>query len=68
MVQLNKVANVSEWGSNPGYMGSAPDEVKTTFRFIALLRQLKLIGTQVLIASTMKNKIAKMVLNRILDP
>lgn len=42
--------------------------VKSTFRLLAALRSLKLIGTEVFKAATVNNKVAKLVISGTLDP
>lgn len=62
---LDAAQEVKEWAQMP--FGPAPDEVKSTFRFLGTLRSLKLIGTESFMHATMKNRVAKLVISRILD-
>ena len=48
-------------------LGDGP-EVKTTFRFLGVLRYLKLVGSDAYYKSTGRNKVVSLVIHRILYP
>lgn len=67
MIFLDLAQEVAEWRRN-GYMEhKSPDEVKTVFRFLGVVRMLKLCGTEAFMHATMKNRVAKMVITHVLD-
>ena len=66
-VLLNITQRIFEWGTNPGYMHPAPDEVKSTFRFLVTLRHLSLIRSKTFLDSTKRNKVARLVIDKLLE-
>lgn len=49
------------------YSADGPEQVKVVFRFLGVVRSLKLIGTEAFMHATMKNRVAKMVIAHVLD-
>lgn len=65
---LTAISKVQLWGNNtPGYGVYAPDEVKTTFRLMGVLRSLNLIKSSTLREATKRNRVAMMVIKRLSD-
>lgn len=65
---LTAISQVQLWGNNtPGHGVYAPDEVKTTFRLMGVLRSLNLIKSSTLREATKRNRVAMMVIKRLSD-
>jgi len=67
MVLLNITQNIQEWGSNPGYIGLPPDDVKSIYRLLGTLRHLGLIKSGALFAGTSRLKVARLVIKKLLE-
>jgi len=66
MVDLSRVAIVKEYGHNPGWQGTAPDECRSVYRLLCTLVYLRLIKGPTLVNSTTRLKVAKMVISKLL--
>jgi hypothetical protein len=67
VVNLTTHAKVNEWGHNPGYQGSAPDEVVLCYRFLTTITHINLINIEVFFRATDKCNIARLVIAKILE-
>jgi hypothetical protein len=67
VIFLDLAQEVSEWRRNGFMEHQTPDEVKTTFRFLAVVRSLRLCGSEAFMHATMKNRVAKLVITHVID-
>lgn len=65
-MHLDLASEVKEWRDTNSFREPA-DEVKTVFRFLAVLRSLKLCGTEAFMHATAKNRVASLVIRHVLD-